>query len=65
MAAWIAYVPMVLTILSVFFTAIPLSFDRDTLTSYLPITVGSILAVVIGEILIRLRAGRASARETD
>lgn len=64
-AAWIAYVPMVLTILSVFFTAIPLSFDRETLASFLPITIGSILAVVIGEILIRLRAGRASAKETD
>ena len=56
---------MVLTILSVFFTAIPLSFDRETLASFLPITIGSILAVVIGEILIRLRAGRASAKETD
>lgn len=55
-AAWIAYVPMALTILSIFFTAIPLSFDRETLSNFLPITIGSVLAVAIGEMLIWLRA---------
>ena len=62
---WLAYVPMVLMICSLVFTAIPLSFDRDTLTAYLPITIGSIIAVVIGEILIWVRAGKQSAEKVN
>lgn len=62
MAAWIAYVPMALTILSILFTAIPLSFDRETLSDFLPITIGSVLAVAIGEVLIWLRAAKTPAR---
>ena len=52
----LAYVPMALILLSIFFTAVPLSFDSETLSSYLPITIGSILSIVIGEILIAARA---------
>ena len=48
----LAYVPMALILISIFFTAVPLSFDSETLSGYLPITVGSILSIVIGEILI-------------
>lgn len=55
----IAYVPFVLIIAAVIFTAVPLSFDTETLSYYLPITAGSILAVVIGEMLIAWRAGSA------
>ena len=33
-------------------------FDSETLSGYLPITVGSILSIVIGEILIAARARR-------
>ena len=36
----------------------PLSFDSETLSGYLPITIGSILGIVIGEILIAARARR-------
>ena len=51
----IAYVPMALIIISIIFTAIPLSFDQETLAAFLPITVGSIVSVAIGEALIALR----------
>ena len=51
---WIAYVPMVLIVISIIFTAVPLSFDAETLASFLPITIGSILSVAIGEVLIAL-----------
>ena len=55
---WIAYVPMALIIISIIFTAIPLSFDQETLAAFLPITVGSIVSVAIGEALIALRGKR-------
>lgn len=51
----IAYVPMVLILVSIFFTAIPLSTDAETLSYYLPITIGSIIAILLGEVLIMAR----------
>ena len=48
----IAYVPMALIIISIIFTAVPLSFDAETLKSFLPITIGTILSAAIGEVLI-------------
>ena len=54
----LAYVPMALILISIFFTAVPLSMDSETLSGYLPITIGSILSIVIGEILIAARARR-------
>ena len=55
----IAYVPMVLIIISIIFTAVPLSFDAETLKSFLPITIGTILSAAIGEVLIALRGKTA------
>ena len=52
---WLAYVPMALIILSIIFTAVPLSWNRETLTGVLPITVGSVLSVLLGEVLIAAR----------
>lgn len=52
----IAYVPFVLIIAAIIFTAVPLSFDRPTLSYYLPITAGSLIAVLLGELLIALRS---------
>ena len=49
----LAYVPMALILISIFFTAVPLSMDSETLSGYLPITIGSILSIVIGEISSR------------
>lgn len=48
----IAIVPMVLIVLSVIFTAVPLSFDTETLQATLPITIGSVIFIILGEIVI-------------
>ena len=56
----IAYVPMALILISIVFTAVPLSFDAETLASFLPITIGSLISVAIGEVLIALRAKKTS-----
>ena len=48
----LAIVPMVLIIVSVIFTAVPLAFDSDTLSATLPITIGSVVFLIIGEIVI-------------
>ena len=57
---WIAYVPMALILVSIIFTAVPLSLDRETVSSVLPITAGSLLSVLIGEVLIAQRTGKSS-----
>lgn len=51
----IAYLPFIMIIAAILFTAVPFSLDAETLSYYLPITVGSLIAVLIGEILIALR----------
>ena len=51
----IAYLPFIMIIAAILFTAVPFSLDAETLAYYLPITVGSLVAVLIGEILIALR----------
>ena len=51
-----AYVPMVLLAISILFCAVPLSFDAETLAAVLPITIGAIICVAIGEVLISSRA---------
>lgn len=50
-----AIVPMVLIVISILFTAVPLSFDSETLAATLPITIGAIICIVLGEILIIAR----------
>lgn len=50
----ITYVPMVLLIISIIFTAVPFSLDYETLTEVLPITVGTAVSLIIGEIIIRM-----------
>ena len=57
---WIAYVPMALIVVSIVFTAVPLSLDRETVSAVLPITAGSLLSVLIGEVLIAQRTGKSS-----
>ena len=46
-----AFVPMVLIVVSILFCAVPLSLDSDTLASVLPITIGTVICVIIGEVL--------------
>lgn len=50
-----AYVPMALIIISIIFTAVPLSFDADTLAGTLPITIGAVIFIIIGEIMVRVK----------
>jgi len=50
-----AYLPMALTLISIFFCAVPLSFDAGTLTAVLPITIGTVISILVGEILITAR----------
>jgi amino acid transporter len=56
-----ALVPMALILISVIFTAVPFSIDSQTLASVLPITIGSVLCLVIGEILIVFQKKGGSA----
>lgn len=45
-------VPMILIIISLVFTAFPLSFDAEILATQLPIMIGSIIFIFIGESII-------------
>lgn len=53
---WLCYVmaivPMALIAVSLVFTAVPLSFDAETLAAVLPITIGSVIFIILGEIII-------------
>ncbi len=53
---FMAWVPWLLIVVSIIFTAVPLSFDAETLAGVLPITIGAIICIGIGEALISLRA---------
>lgn len=60
----IAYVPMILLVISIIFTAVPFSFDGETLASVLPITLGTILSLIIGEVIIwALKIPKGAQRE--
>lgn len=50
-----AILPMGLILISILFCAVPLSADADTLASVLPITIGAILCIAIGEALTAIR----------
>lgn len=55
----IAFIPMLLIVVSLIFTAIPLSYDAETLAATLPITIGSVVCILLGEILIAARKRKA------
>jgi amino acid transporter len=61
----IAYLPFIMIIAAILFTAVPFSFDAETLSYYLPITVGSLVAVLIGEILIAWRDDDRTQKQTQ
>lgn len=50
----LAIVPMVLIVVALIFTAIPLSLDPETLAATLPITIGAIIFLILGEVIIRV-----------
>ena len=43
--------PVIILAVSIIFTAVPLSFDAETLSATLPITIGGVIFSVIGELL--------------
>ncbi len=55
----IAFIPMLLIVVSLIFTAIPLSYDAETLAATLPITIGSVVCILLGEILIAAQKRKA------
>lgn len=48
----IVVVPMILIAMSLIFTAVPLRFDRDSLMSVLPITIETVILIIIGELIL-------------
>ena len=60
-----AYVPMAILLVSVFFCAVPLSFDAETLAAVLPITIGTILSLIIGEMQIISREKKSKVLKGD
>ena len=55
---------MILLVISIIFTAVPFSFDGETLASVLPITLGTILSLIIGEVIIwALKIPKGAQRE--
>lgn len=44
--------PIIMIVISIIFLAVPLDFSEAALAETLPITIGSILFIVIGEIVI-------------
>lgn len=51
-----AIVPMILIALSVIFTAVPL--DAESVPGTLPITIGAVVCILLGEVLISLRKAK-------
>lgn len=50
---WVlAIVPMLLIVLSVIFCAVPMGFDEETLAATLPVTIGAVIAIAVGEVLV-------------
>ncbi|MBP2623855.1 APC family permease [Streptococcus oricebi] len=48
-------VPMILIFISLIFTALPLSLDAQTLAEKLPVTIGSVVFILLGEVLLLVK----------
>lgn len=51
----LATLPMIFILVSLIFTAVPLSFDPESLAEMLPITIGSIVFIIAGEVIIKVK----------
>ena len=60
-----AYVPMGLILVSILFCAVPLSSDPETLAAVLPITIGTVICVLLGEILTIAREKKRDLQEAE
>ena len=47
----LAYIPTIILILSIFLTILPTSFNYQDLIEKVPIMLGTIIAIILGEIL--------------
>ena len=57
--AVLAWVPMVLIVISILFTGVPLTAEE--VSEKAPILIGSLIFLALGEILIALRGGKKHA----
>jgi amino acid transporter len=48
----LAGIPMILIVIALIFTAVPLRFDPESLAGILPITIGAVVFLVLGEIIV-------------
>lgn len=51
----LAYIPMALIIVALIFIAVPMDNSAETLSNTLPITIGAIIFIMIGEIIIKVK----------
>lgn len=51
----LAALPIILIVISIIFLAIPFDFSPETLSAVLPITIGSIVCIILGEIIIKIK----------
>lgn len=61
----LAALPMIMIVVSLVFIAVPLSFDAETLSATLPITIGSVLFIAIGEVIIVVNRKRKRTGAED
>lgn len=55
-----AYIPFALIVVSIIFCAVPLDFEAETLAATLPITIGAVICIAMGEILTAVREKKCS-----
>jgi len=53
-----AIVPVVLLVISIIFCCVPLNLTADELSGKLPLTIGTVLAIIIGEVICRRKPDR-------
>ena len=60
----LAALPMIMIVISLVFIAVPMSFDAQTLNEVLPITIGSVVFIGVGE-LLAAKKGKAPLDRTE
>lgn len=54
----LAAAPIIMILISILFIAVPFDTDPATLTEVLPITIGSIICIALGEVIIKLNKNK-------
>lgn len=57
--------PMIMIIISLIFTALHLKFDSETLREQLPVTIGAIIFILIGEVFIVIKNIKLKGKKKD